>query len=124
MELLLKHFLRNLKQSMEYKIELQEQAKDDIRAIYQYVSGYSYVLAEKWYQAIKLEIASLKTMPYRYALSHEAKTLQHELRQIVFGKNTACYSIIYRVIEDSKEIRVLTIRHASRKPIEIEDFTL
>lgn len=108
---------------MAYKVSLQERAKADIQNIYQYIEAYSYILAKKWFVDIKDKISSLSTMPYRYSIIPEVNLLGDELHQLVCGKRTACYRIIYRVIEQDKEVRILTVRHAARKPLDIEDLS-
>lgn len=106
---------------MVYKIKFQDIAKSDIHGIYQYFAGLSEYSAKKWHKLVWLEIDSLRTMPYRFAIAPESDDLHCELHQLFFGKRTTSYRIVYRIVEEQKEVRILTIRHASRQPLNIED---
>ena len=106
---------------MVYKIIIQQQAENDIGEIYQYISEFSLKAASVWRLDIKSAIISLSSFPKRCPLAPESEKLGYELRQMICGKRTACYRIIFRVIDEKQEFHILTIRHAARKQLEIED---
>lgn len=106
---------------MSYKLIIQPQAEADIEFIYRYIAAFSLMSARKWRAGIFSSIVALSVMPSRCPVIPESKDFEYEIRQLIYGKNTSCYRIIYHVVEDSKEVRILTIRHASRQPLNIED---
>lgn len=109
---------------MEYNVLIQPQAENDLENIYNYLADFSVIIEDKWQKKIFSQMSSLSVMPYRYAVYPNVEFVKIELRQIVLGSKSACYRIIYAVIEKDKEVRIITIRHAARKPINIEDFEL
>ncbi|MEZ5691908.1 MAG: type II toxin-antitoxin system RelE/ParE family toxin [Rickettsiales bacterium] len=106
---------------MAYKIIIQPQAEADVEFIYGYVAAFSLISARKWRMGVFSSIASLSVMPNRYSLILESEDFEYEIRHLLYGRNTSCYRIIYHVVEEDKEVRILTIRHASRQPLDIED---
>lgn len=106
---------------MVYKIIIQPQAEADIEFVYKYIATFSLKSAKKWRLGIFSVIVTLSSFPNRYVLVPESKDLEYEIRQLIYGKNTSCYRIVYHVVEDSAEVRIITIRHASRQPLNIED---
>ena len=66
-------------------------------------------------------IDSLKILPTRFGLAAEAATVGLELRELLYGKRTGTYRVLYTVT--GQTVRVLHVRHASRGPITLDDLS-
>jgi len=68
--------------------------------------------------------ATLAEMPARCPLIAEAEKVGHAARQLLYGKRTGSYRIIFDIEEVSKEgprVRILRIWHGSRDAITAQD---
>ncbi len=109
---------------MTYRIEIADRARSDAQAAFEHIRQEAPTHAAKWYQGLEAAIRSLAEMPTRCPLAPEAKKLRREMRQLLYGKRTGVYRIIFRVeekAEDSPLVRILHIRHGSRDRLRIED---
>lgn len=106
---------------MAYKIVLQPRAEADIAEAHLYILERAPEAAARWYQGIKAAIQSLAKMPARCSGAPESEQLQHGLKQLHYGKRMGTYRIVFRIVEDRQEVHILTIRHAARKSLEIDD---
>lgn len=103
---------------------IQPRAESDIAEAYQYIEKRAPDASVRWYNGIKNAILSLANMPSRCSYAPESEKLQQDLRHLHCGKRTASYRIIFKIIEDLKEVHVLTIRRAARNSLEIGDLDL
>ena len=107
---------------MVYRVSLTAQARDDIADVFAYiVRAGAAESAGKWVDRIEAEIFSLDEMPRRCPVAPESEKFGIEIRQLIFGKRTGTYRIIFRVDEGSQDVHILTIRHTSRDEIKLED---
>jgi mRNA-degrading endonuclease RelE of RelBE toxin-antitoxin system len=60
-------------------------------------------------------------MPSRCPHAPESEQLQQDLKHLHYGKRTGSYRIVFKIVEDLREVHILSIRHAARKPLEIDD---
>ena len=61
-------------------------------------------------------IESLAEFPKRCAFVPELGLRQKGVRQLLYGEGHSVYRILYRT--KGENVEILTIRHASRKPIQ------
>ena len=106
---------------MAFKVIIQERAERDIAEAFAYIDGQAPEAATRWYRQLKSEIQTLAEMPARCALAPESQKLGFEIRQLLFGKRSGIYRVIFRIDEEKIEVHVLTVRHGARKPFEISD---
>jgi plasmid stabilization system protein ParE len=106
---------------MAYKVILFERAERDILEAFGYIYEHAPDAAVRWYQRLKVDIQSLSETPARCSKAPESRMLGFELRQLIFGKRSGRYRIIFRILEESKEVHVLAIRHGARKPLDASD---
>ncbi len=57
------------------------------------------------------EILSLEQTPNRCPTTFESRNLRH----LLYGNKPHVYRVIYRVLEDQKQVHVLHIRHGARQ---------
>ncbi len=70
--------------------------------------------ALKWYRGLKKAILSLEKQPNRCPETPENTKLRH----LLHGHKPHVYRVIYRVVESSKKVDVLHIRHGARQRFE------
>ena len=107
---------------MAYKVVTQLRAEIDIAEQYLYIVGAGAPeAAARWYRNLKAEIESLSDMPSRCSVAPESEKLGFELKQLLLGKRTGVYRVVFRIVEDLGEVHVLAVRHGARKPIDLSD---
>jgi plasmid stabilization system protein ParE len=109
---------------MAYRVNLTAKAEADAYAAYEHIREVAPRSAEKWLIGLFALIQTLDEMPSRCALIPEAEEVGHPARQLLYGKRSGTYRIIFDIQEQSEEgprIRVLRIRHGARAPITAED---
>lgn len=97
---------------MSYKIELTNQAKNDLDEIYSYIA-YTLLspnVAANMYHSIIDSIRSLDSMPLRNALMDDEPWKFRGLRRY-FVKN---YTIFYQVDETDPIVRIIRIMYSGR----------
>lgn len=94
-----------------YKIVLTDSAKIDLEEIYKYIAErlIETDTANKIMKRIEKEILLLENNPYR-CMEVIVKPRKKKYRKLVIGK----YIVLYRIIEDSKEIVVDNIIYGKR----------
>jgi len=106
---------------MAYKVVVLPQAEADIREAFGYLEERAPEVATRWYSLIRAALESLSAMPARCPLAPETSLLGLELRQLLYGQRPSIYRIVFRILEDVREVHVLTVRHGARKPLSEED---
>lgn len=101
---------------MDFRVELSDQAKHDIAAIYEWLRSQEVGEAgERWFLALRAAIASLAQSPSRCHLAPENPDSPVELRQLLYGRRPHVYRILFTIDRDT--VHVLHIRHGRRRPI-------
>ena len=107
---------------MAYRVVISPQSKADIADVFAYLVRHGATeSAKKWVSQIEKEMFSLDEMPNRFPVSPESSKFLFEIRQLIFGKGSGTYRIIYRIDEALLEVHVLTVRHASSDEMKMED---
>ena len=109
---------------MAYKVRLTAPAEADAYAAFERIREVAPRSAEKWLRGLFAAIQTLEEMPARCSLIPEATELAHPARQLLYGKRTGIYRIIFDVQEQSEEgprVRVLRIWHGARDAITVAD---
>lgn len=110
---------------MAFRVEILPQALDDLDAIASYIAAASsFDVAERWFNAIMQDIASLKRMPDRCVIAAESKKLGSEVRVLFHGRKNRAYKIFFTIdhgIATAGMVRVLHIRHWARRPAEADE---
>ena len=100
---------------MIYKVRLTEQAKQDLRGIYEYVAfallepGIAKNLRDRIVNGLK----SLQQMPYRCPVYQEEPWKSRELRRIIIGNYCGFYLVA------DKTVQVIRIMYGGRDIINI-----
>ena len=72
---------------MAFRVEIAPQAFDDLDSIAAYIKeNSSFAVAERWFNGVMGDIASLKEMPARCPVAPEAEELGQEVRILLHGR--------------------------------------
>ena len=99
---------------MNYKVDIDEDALEEIKDAFRYIYADSRRQAERWLQGLYKAIDSLEQMPSRCGLARENEHLKEEVRQLVYKS----HRIIFIVREDTVE--VLHVRHSAMRMLDPE----
>ena len=88
---------------MAYRVKLMPRAQRDLAGIYDWIGARSSDPARTWYSGLKDSIRSLRNIPYRCPVTPEDDGLGH----LLFGHKPHVYRVIYRVVEEMKQVEVL-----------------
>jgi plasmid stabilization system protein ParE len=111
---------------MAYRIELTSRAESDAYQAYEYIRHYAPERAEKWLRGLFEAIFTLDEMPRRCTIVPESEEIGREIRQLLYGKRTGIYRIVFDVQENAVDgplVRVLRIWHGARDTLHSEDLT-
>jgi plasmid stabilization system protein ParE len=100
---------------MNFNLIIHPPAVADIEAARAYLAGWSEQAADRWYEAVKTQIAGLVQMPRRFPVAPESRHVGREVRQLLVGK----YRVLFTVSD--QDVHVLHVRHASLPPMSPEE---
>ena len=92
---------------------------DDADAAYARIYEHSPRRAASWYQKLFRQIDTLTEYPTRCPLARENPKFAMEIRELLYGKRSNKYRIIF-TIRDTNTVVVLSIYHGARHDFELE----
>lgn len=106
---------------MRYIVVTTERAAQEIEnAAAWWARERSIEQADRWYQGIRLAIASLADSPERWALADENGSFRYELRELHYGLGShPTHRVLFTILKET--VVVLTVRHAAQRPIDPSD---
>jgi len=96
---------------MAYQLDLTRRAQRDLVQLYRAIHAEDSDAALLWYRGLKQAILSLQEHPNRCPVTPEST----RFRNLLYGTKPNVYRVIYRVLERSKRVEVLHIRHGARR---------
>lgn len=102
---------------MGYRVILTPRALADADAATGYVRQFGPDRAARWFTGLTRAVLSLDEMPHRCGTAPEAAKLGVDLRQLLYGRRTSVYRVIFRIYEHEPGegiVRVVAIRHGAR----------
>jgi addiction module RelE/StbE family toxin len=93
-----------------YIIQFTKRSAADLRAIFDYIRGQSPQNASTYLRKMMTAIDSLEQFPYRYRALARGRSRAGTRMLIVWP-----YLIYYRILEATRIVRVLAIRHGARQ---------
>jgi plasmid stabilization system protein ParE len=107
---------------MVYKVVLTPRAARDADEATAYIKAFAPEAAARWFGGLKAAVLSLSEFPERCALAPEAELFGVELRQLLYGRRSGVYRILFRVeAEPEPLVRIIAVRHGARLPLEVGD---
>jgi toxin ParE1/3/4 len=105
---------------MAYVVSIGFRPERDLRLLFEQINAEYSDVALKWYQDLWDAILSLETKPNRGSSFQK----RGRLRQLFYGHRPHTYRIRYRVLERSKQVEILHIRHGARRKPKMNDLHL
>ena len=102
---------------MAYLVSITSRAERDLAHLYREINADYSDAALKWYLGLKEAILSLEVQPNRCPVTRKRDKLRH----LLYGHNPHTYRVIYRVLENLKQVVVLHIRHGARGKLKTSD---
>ncbi len=96
---------------MAYRVEMTARARRDLDAIYTYIHAGSAEAAHRWFNELERVILNLEHHPERGSITRE----NSRLRQLLYGRKSRVYRIIYSVHPRKCHVQVLHIRHGAMR---------
>jgi plasmid stabilization system protein ParE len=116
---------------MAFRVEIEPQAFEDLDSIAGCIKKKSsFALAERWFNGMISDIASLKEMPARCPIAPESEDLGDEVRILLHGRKNRAYKIYFAIHYETSStgtVRVFHVRHWARKllsPHELQEFMM
>lgn len=109
---------------MAYRISISPSALSDAETAYLWFKEHiSDKQATQWYNDLLDAVYSLDTMPRRCPLAPESEDTGFELRQLLYGKRSATYRILFALAYENNEevVRVYRIWRGIRDRVKAED---
>ena len=104
---------------MSYVVEMTDQARTDLRGIYEYIAFalHSKINADRQLDRIEWEILSLSDMPERYKVLDLGFEAPKTVRMVAVDR----YCVIYHVSKERGAVQILRILYGGRDiPAELE----
>jgi toxin ParE1/3/4 len=101
---------------MACAVSIVPRAEKDLARIYAYTNAATSDVAYAWYVGPVEQMFTLKNSPLRNPSTPEDPKYRH----LPYGKKPDVYRVIYRVIDSTKLVEILTIRHGARAPFKPE----
>ena len=102
-----------------YEVELSEAAEAEVDAIFLGRMQFGQKTAERWHTGLGKALRTLAIFPKGYPIASESEKIDEGIRQMIYGKGSAAYRILYHIIEPQDDepgrVRVLHVRHASQQ---------
>src|SRR4051794_17613900 len=107
---------------MTYRVIIQPPAEQDIRRAARWIEQRSRSISKalRWTRGIRAKVETLKTQPLRCPIAPDSEAYGEEVRQLLYGKRSSVYRILFTVRGDT--IHILAVRHAAQAYLTDESF--
>lgn len=95
-----------------YWVVVSATAKANIRDGYAWAAQHAPETAARWADRFYRALGTLSTNPERCSIAPEAKLVDREIRQLLFGKGRNVWRALFVICGD--QVRVLHVRRAAR----------
>jgi plasmid stabilization system protein ParE len=106
---------------MTYRVEVTAQAEAEMDEAYQWIADRSPARATRWYRGLRTAIESLADYPRRCALAPESEYLEDEIRQLLYGRRSGIYRVLFQIHDAAQVVFVLHVRHGARQYLHLEE---
>ena len=104
---------------MKYRVLLQPPAERDLEDTYLWAAKHAPETAARWFLRFREALEALSCNPERCGLAPEHRRVNRQLRQLLYGRKPNVFRAIFLV--DGEIVRILRIRHASRRFLKREE---
>ena len=102
---------------MAYLVRIMLRAERDLDAIFAAIDAEQSDAAFRWFNGLERALFTLEESPARCPVTAENAQLRH----LLHGKRPHVYRVIFRVLEESKDVQILHIRHGARQAFRPKD---
>jgi len=95
---------------MAYRVKIALRAEWDLTVIEDRIDARSSDAARRWYLGLRAAIRRLRDNRNRCPVTPENVNLRH----LLYGNKPYVYRVIYRVVENRKEVVILSVRHGAQ----------
>ena len=104
---------------MTYQVEMSAMASREVRQTYRWKAEKDRRAAGRWQAALLAAIHSLEDQPERFSLAPEAEWCHRPIRQMLFGKRSGVYRVLYHVRGDV--VFIARVRHSAQDFLSSDD---
>jgi plasmid stabilization system protein ParE len=97
---------------MKYRVEITSDAEVELKEAYLWIHRDSPANAARWRRSLLEVVQTLSHCPTRCELSPESACFKQEIRQLLYGKRSGVYRILFSI--EGTNVFILHIRHAAR----------
>lgn len=97
---------------MTYEVVVTAAARQNLRDAFVWAAERAPQSAALWLQRFEVELQTLAAFPHRCEIAPENALVEHEVRQLIFGRRQAAYRVLFTIVGD--QVQVLHIRRAAR----------
>src|SRR4051812_30618324 len=94
-----------------YRLIISPEASADLQAIQAYIEQRSVQGAASMANRILDAIQKLQILPHRTIFENQSRKIKHPVRSLPVKP----YVVYFRVLDDQRVVRILTIRHGARR---------
>ncbi len=106
----------------KYTVTIEAPAIEDLDQAYQWIAERSPSSADTWFDGFIEALQPLESHPERCGLAAENDAVVPTIRQLLYGKRGGVYRVLFTI--RGKEVHILHIRHAARRPMSSDEFTV
>jgi plasmid stabilization system protein ParE len=109
---------------MVYRVDVSDLAEREAYEAYESLRQYSEASATRWLTGLFVALSSLEEMPKRCPIIREAEQIGREIRQLLYGKRTGTYRILFEIDESDGRnpvVNIARIWHSARQAVRLED---
>lgn len=104
---------------MAYRVDISLPALADAEEAYLWVKYQAPESAGNWYEGLMQAVFSLENFPTRCPIASESADLGSEVRQLIYGKRSTTYRILFSIEENlttvEQVVRIWRIWPSSRR---------
>ncbi len=105
---------------MSHEVEIASKALAEIEETFEFLADISPEMADRWYRRIRAAIESLQLHPERCPLAPEDEWYDGTLRQLLHGKRSHVYRILFEI--RGKFVYILRVRHGRQDLLSRDDW--
>ena len=99
---------------MGYRVRITPKAVADMAEVHAWIFHDSPNNALRWFQGLLEAINGLGEFPSRCPVAPETTGLRITVRQLLYGRRSGVYRILFCVREEENTVVVLRVRHSAR----------
>jgi len=98
---------------VKYRVDLHPEAERELRRAFEWLRERSPGAAERWRQGLLAKARTLGSFPERCPIAPESKKLGHEVRQLLYGRRSGRYRLLFVV--HRRTVTVLHVKHGAQQ---------